>query len=239
LFPFFNTDLVFGVEGAGNQSINAEDTLGLESSIATFQIGALYRPGESRRNQLDFSYAGYHREGSTALTREIEIDGVTYPVGADVDTVFDFDLITATYSYAIVQNERMRLALGLGLYVIPLKYNLDIETSGQDTLVEGANTTLPLPVIVVRGEFRLVRSLFLNTSIDGIYAEISDFRGAIVNLNLGLEYRPWKHVGIGLGYNYFYAGLEGQGDSSYPGADFVGSVTVQYNGLLVYTKFGF
>jgi hypothetical protein len=111
LFPIFNSDLVFGIEGNNNQSINAEDILGLDSSLTVFQIGAMYRPGKSRRNQLDFSYAGYHRDGSAVLTREIEIGGITYPVGANVESVFNFDIISATYSYAIIQNDR-RLALG-------------------------------------------------------------------------------------------------------------------------------
>ena len=236
LFPIFNSDLVFGIEGANNQSINAEDILGLDSSLTVFQIGAMYRPGESRRNQLDFSYAGYHRDGSATLTREIEIGGVTYPVGANVETVFNFDIISATYSYAIVQNDHARIALGLGVYVMPLNYDLNIETTGGNTFIEGANTTLPLPVIALRGEFQIVRSLYFNASIDGMYAEISDFRGAIVDFNLALEYRPWKHIGFGVGYNYFYGGLEGKGSSDYPGVDFVGSVTIRYSGLLIYTK---
>jgi hypothetical protein len=236
LFPIFTSDLVFGIEGANNQSINAEDILGLDSSLSVLQIGAMYRPGESRRNQLDFSYAGYHRDGSAVLTREIEIEGVTYPVGADVQTVFNFDIFSATYSYAIVQNDHARIALGLGIYVMPLKYDLSIETTGNNTFIEGADTTLPLPVIALRGEFQIVRGLYFNTSIDGMYAEISDFRGAIVDFNLALEYRPWKHLGIGVGYNYFYGGLEGQDSSDYPGVDFVGSVTIRYSGLLIYTK---
>ena len=239
LFPIFNSDLVFGIEGANNQSINAEDILGLDSSLTVFQIGAMYRPGKSRRNQLDFSYAGYHRDGNAVLTRDIEIEGVTYPVGANVETVFNFDIISATYSYAIVQNEHARVALGLGFYVMPLKYDLNIQTSGQNTFVEGADTTLPLPVIAVRGQFQIVQSLFFNTAVDGMYAEISDFRGAIVDFNAGLEYRPWKCVGFGLGYNFFYGGLEGKGSSDYPGVDFVGSVTIRYSGLLIYGKWCF
>ncbi|HEX5217977.1 MAG TPA: hypothetical protein VFZ59_00280 [Verrucomicrobiae bacterium] len=239
LFPIFDSDLVFGIEGANNQSINAEDTLGLDSSLTVFQIGGMYRPGESRRNQIEFSYAGYHRDGSAVLTREIEIEGITYPVGANVESVLNFDIISATYSYAFVQTERARVALGLGAYIMPLRYDLNIETTGGNTFIEGADTTLPLPVIAVRGEFLLFRSLFLNTSVDGMYAEISDFRGALVDFNIGLEYRPWKCVGFGVGYNYFYGGLEGEGSSDYPGVDFVGSVTIRYSGLLLYGKWCF
>jgi len=239
LFPVFNSDLVFGIEGAGNSSINAEDILGLETSLTLFRIGGMYRPGETRRHQWDFSYAGYDRDGSAVLTRDITIGGVTYPIGATVDTVFNFDIIRATYSYAIVQNEQARVALGLGLYVMPMEYGIDITAFGGTTIVEGADTTLPLPMISVRGEFQIVPTLFFNTSVDGMYAEISDFRGALLDFNIGLEYRPWKHFGLGLGYNLFYAGVEGKGDSDYPGVNFVGSVDIRYSGLMIYGKWTF
>jgi len=239
IFPVFNSDLIFGIEGANNGSINAEDVLGLESTLSVFRVGAMYRPGETRRHQLDFSYASYDRDGSAVLTRDIEIGGETYPVGATVDTVFNFDIIRAIYSYAVVQNDRARVALGLGLYVMPLKYGVEIQTSGGNTAVEGAETTLPLPMISARGEFQIIPKLFFNTSIDGMYLEISDFRGAFLDFNVGLEYRPWEHIGFGLGYNLFCARVEGKGYSDYPGVNFVGSVDVRYSGLMVYGKWSF
>lgn len=112
---FFSSDLVFGVEGAGTGSLNAEDLLGLDSNLTVFRAGAMYRPGKSRRNQLDFSYASYDRDGSATLVRELTIDGVTYPIGAQVESLFNFDIIRGTYPYAFWQSERLRLALGLGV----------------------------------------------------------------------------------------------------------------------------
>ena len=237
---FFSSDLVFGVEGAGSGSINAEDLLGLDENLTVFRAGAMYRPGRSRRNQLDFSYASYHRDGSATLAEEITIDGVTYPVGAQTDSLFNFDIIRGTYSFAFWQNERVRLALGLGVYAVPVRYELDIETTGGRTVVEGADTTLPLPSIALRGEFRLVNRLFLNASVEGMYLELNEFRGSLVDLNAGAEYRPWRHFGVGLGYNFMAVNVEGESSSSdYPGADFVGRVEVRFSGLFLYGKLSF
>jgi hypothetical protein len=106
--------------------------------------------------------------------------------------------------------------------------------------VEGADITLPLPAFAVRGEFQLFPKLFLNTSIDFMYLKISDFQGSLVDLNIALEYRPWKHFGLGLGYSALSVYVEAQGTSSnYPGADFVGSVDVRYAGLMFYGKYSF
>jgi hypothetical protein len=189
---------------------------------------------------LDFTYASYHRDGSGTLDEEIDINGTTYPVGEQVDSLFDFDIIRGTYSYAVLQDERMRIALGLGLYAVPVEYGLSIETTGGRSTVEGTDTTLPLPALALRGDFQLIPKLFLYTSIDAMYLEISDFQGSLLDVNVGLEYRPWKHFGFGLGYNAMSVHAEAQETSSnYPGADFVGSIDVQFNGLMLYGKFTF
>ena len=236
----FNSTLSFGLNSSPGANLDAEDLLGLDTSIVVIRADALYRPGKSRRNQIDIGYAGYHRSGDATLTREITINGNTYPVGAHVDTIFNFDLIRATYTYAFVQNERVRLALGLGVYAVPVKYSLDIQTESGRSAVEGADTAFPLPALALRTEVQLLPCLFLNANVDGIYMEISDFKGMLVDLTAGLEYRPWKHVGLGVAYGFTAAHVEGEsGSSSYPGVNFVGSVDIRFNGVLLYGKLSF
>jgi hypothetical protein len=237
---FFNSDVVFGIEDGGSQSLNAEDLLGLDTSMTVFRAGAFYRPGASRRHQIDVSYAGYHRDGSATTARDVTIDGVTYPAGSRLETVFNFDVINATYSYAFWQTERMRIAVGLGIYAVPLKVELDINTTAQNPDEERISTTLPLPALAVRGEFRLVDKLFLTTSLEGMYLEVSDFKGSMADINAALEYRAWKYVGFGLGYNFMGVHVEGErSNSHYPGSDFVGQVDVQFSGLFLYGKASF
>ena len=236
----FSSDLGFGINNAAGVTINAEELFGLDTSLTVFRAEAMYRPGKSLRNQLDISYASYHRDGSATLSEEIEIDGITYPVGARVESVFNFDIVRGTYSYAILQDERMRIALGLGVYAVPLRYGVEIETEGGRSAVEGADTTLPLPALALRGEFQLVPKLFLNASIDAMYLEIDDFRGSLLDVNVALEYRPWKHFGLGVGYNGLSVNVEAEDDSSsYPGANFFGTVDVRFSGLLLYGKWSF
>jgi len=235
----FNSDLGFGLNNAAGVVFNAEDVFGLDSSLTVFRVDALFRPGKSLRHQLDFTYAAYHRSGDATLDEEIKINGNTYPVGARVESVFNFDIIRGTYSYALLQDDRMRIALGLGAYAVPLRYSLDITTSSKSS-VDGADTTLPLPAVALRGEFQLIPKLFLNAGVDAMYLKISDFKGSLLDVNLGLEYRPWKHFGLGLGYNSMSVNVEAESNNSdYPGADFVGKAGVRYSGLLLYGKLSF
>ena len=98
------------------------------------------------------------------------------------------------------KRQRFRVALGLGVYAVPLKYSLDIQSSSGHSVVEGADTTFPLPALALRVEFQIVHGLFFECDVNGIYAEIQNFKGSMVDLTAGLEYRPWTHFGIGAAY---------------------------------------
>jgi len=237
----FDTTVALGLNNEPGVKINGEGQLGLDSSLTVFRADAMYRPGKSRRNELDFSYAAYDRTGDATLTRDLTIRGTTYTIGTEIKTVLNFDIIQGSYSYALIQNERMRIALGVGIYVVPLKTGLDITTTrGGSVSEEGADTTVPLPVIGLRTEFQLLPRLYLNAGIDAFYLEITGFRGSMLDVFAGLEYRPWKHLGVGLGYNFTGMQIDTEkSNSDYPGANFVANVDVNFSGLLVYGKFSF
>jgi hypothetical protein len=238
-FAAFNSELGFGVNDA-EATLDAEDLLGLDSNLTVFRVEALFRPGASRRHQLDFSYASYDRDGSKTLSRDIIVNDMTIPAGTEIESVFDFHIIRGTYSYAFLQGEKMRIALGLGIYAVPVRYGLSYETTEGRTAVHGGDTTLPLPAVALRGDFQLLPKLFLGAAVDGMYLEVSDFKGWLADANLSLEYRPWKHFGFGVGYNALSVFLEVDDSSSnYPGADFVGTVDVHFNGVMFYGKFSF
>jgi len=236
----FNSDLGFGIDGGPSVAIDGEGTFGLDSSLTVLRLDGAYRPGKSRRHQVDFTYAAYHREGKKTLSEEIDLGDQTIPLGAEVSSIFNFDIIRSTYTYAFLQDDRMRVAMGLGIYVVPLEYGLDVETSGGRSAIEGAEVTLPLPAIALRAEFQLVPKVYLNIEANFMYLAISDFTGSLMDNTIGVEYRPWKHFGLGLAYSGMAVAVEQESSSSdYPGSDFVGSVDVQFNGLFLYGKASF
>ncbi len=149
-------------------------------------MNALYRIGESRRNQIDFTYAAYHRSGQAILGEEINIGDVTVPVGANVETVFNFDITRSTYSYAFLQDDRIRIAVGAGIYILPIKYSIAATTLSGEHSVEGADVTLPLPALALRGDFLLVHNLYLTASLDAMYLEISNFKGSLYDVSAWL-----------------------------------------------------
>ncbi len=239
LVAVFNSSLSLGANNLG-VTADAEKLLNLQTELTVFQLNAMYRPGETRRNQIDFTYAAYHRSGEGVLSEDLVVGDVTLPAGSTLNTVFNFDIIRTTYSYAFLQDDRMRIAVGLGVYVLPLKYSIKSSTTGENENIEGADITLPLPTIALRTDFLLTHNLYLVAGLDAMYLDISNFKGSLYDANIALEYRPWEHVGFGLGYTSFSAYVQSSSDSSsYPGANFTGEVNVHYGGLLLYCNFLF
>jgi hypothetical protein len=239
-FTAIDSKLGFQVTGGGQTKLDMEDTLGLDSKIAVFRADALIRLGARRRHRLDFSYVGYDRSAEKTLTDQIEIGGQPVIPGTLVESKLDFSLIRSTYSYAVFQDERMSVGVGLGIYVIPVSYGVNVQTTTSSTTLESHKVTLPFPAIALRGDFQLAPRLFLVPEVDAMYLEAGGIRGAMLDTRLSVEYQPWKYFGFGLGFNLMGVNLESTDQSpDYPGASSLTSVRVHTGGLMVYGKFSF
>ena len=235
-----NSSVSFGVNSLPGVSINAEDLLGLNSSLFVFGASGFYRFGETKHNQVSFSYSGYNRSSTTVLTEGIDVDGTTLVPGTEISSFLDFAIVQLSYSYAIVQDDRVRIALGLGVYIAPIKYGISIVQPSTTTSVARNQITVPLPAIGIGGEVRILPKLSLMGQLDAMYLQINGFQGSLLNTSLGLEYRPWRHFGIGLDFNAMAVRVQANSISTgYPGTDFVGKVQLNYGGLLMYGKFAF
>ena len=65
--------------------------------------------------------------------------------------------------------------------------------------------------------------------------EYDKFKGSLANASTRLEYKPWKHVGFGLGIETFRLKIESEG-ADYPNIDFTGDLEFNYTGLELYTR---
>jgi len=98
---------------------------------------------------------------------------------------------------------------------------------------------IPFPAAAIRADFQILPKLFILTSLDGMYLSADNFTGKFLDANASIEYRPWEHVGLGVGYNGMIMHVDNDDRSDYPGVDFAGSVHVQYHGLMFYGKYTF
>ena len=220
--------------GAG-VDVNVEDALGLNSSMFVFRADAIYRFTDNRRHRLDLSYIDLRRSSTKTLQSDIQIKDQTFPIGTTVDSLFDLKIIRGAYSYSIFQDDRFDLGLSVGAYVMPIKIRV---SSSQSGTAEEESITAPLPVVGLRFDFAITPKFFLKQSFDFFYFQYQNFQGSLYDAKVGLEYNIWKHVGVGVAYEYLRMEFKAEGQD-YPSIDMVGKIQFNYGGLLLYGKFFF
>jgi hypothetical protein len=231
-----NSDFRIGSESLGaGLDVNVEDALGLDTSLFVFRADALWRFTSNRRHRFDLSYYDMRRASTKTLEADIQIKDQIFTVGTTVDALFDLKIIRAAYSYSLFQDDRFDLGLSAGLYVAPIKVGVSSTSSGT---AEEESITAPLPVVGLRFDFAITPKLFLKQSIDVFYFQYQNFSGGLFDTKVGLEYNIWKHVGVGVAYEYFRLQVKAESED-YPYIDMVGKIQFNYGGILLYAKLFF
>lgn len=227
-----STDLRIGTPGVGAE-IDLDEALGMESSQAVFRVDGAYRFGSSRRHRVDFTWFDLSRDATKTLTRDINIDGTIYPLGATVNSEFDLAFYNVRYSYSFLQDDRVDFAGSVGLHITDI--GLAVSAAGIGTA--GDAVTAPLPMVGARLDVALTEKWYMRSSAEFMYLEVEDFRGQISDVLLAAEYRAWKNFAIGAGLNAVRMSLEVDDESS--GVNFEGDLNVDFAGLLLYGKLMF
>lgn len=221
--------------------IDLEDLLGLDTSNSVFRFEGLWRFTDNRRHRLNLSWFSLNRESSLRILGDITFENeageeITIDAGTTVDSFFDLDIYQLSYNYSFVQDERLDLSAGIGLYVMPINAGLSADKVFNNR--GRAEFTAPLPVLGLRMDVALTPRWFIRTGTQAFYVEYGDFKGSLLNVSASLEYKPWDHVGIGLGYDSMRIAVEAEG-GDWPEVDLRGKVQLNYTGLQLYMRFFF
>ena len=164
---------------------------------------------------------------------------ITIPANAKLDSYLNFALIRASYTYAILQDDRVRIGVGMGVYVAPISYGVKWSAGGTNQTLAQDKLTLPLPSLELDGEIKLLPKLGLLGGLDAMYLKIDGTEGLLISTAVGLEYRPWRHFGVGFAVNALAVNVQSSTSTKYPGVGFSGKATLQYGGLFMYGKLAF
>jgi len=227
-----NSDVSLGTKGL-NLEVNVEDVLDLDSSVSVFRVDGMWRFSRNLRHRLDLGWFDISRDASRTLLRDITIDDTTFPLGTEITTSFDLQVFKGAYSYSFFQDDRMDFAVSFGFFVMPIDFEID--ASGAFEGHERESITAPLPVLGLRADFAITPKFFLNYSFDFFYLEYDQFKGAVTDAKLALEYKAFKYLGFGIGLDSFKLHIEAEGED-YPNIDLNGSFEFSYVGLMAYCK---
>ena len=224
---------LIGSESGVGMNINLEDALGLSTNTFVVRGEAAYNFGSKRRSHVRVGYFGLIRNSTKVLESEITIGNEVYPIGTELSSGYDLHIILGLYDYAYYQDERVSLALSAGLYVLPMNFSI----STGNVIDESAKVIAPLPVFGMRNSFFITPKFQLKQNLEVLYVKTEGFRGSITDVNLYIEYNPFKHLGFGLGYNSFnYNFTVSNSDSPW---EFEGSLKTGFSGFLLYGKYYF
>ena len=91
----------------------------------------------------------------------------------------------------------------------------------------------PLPVVGVRGMWRLGDKVYLDAQAQYFSLAIDDIKGSLYNYRAALVWQPTRRIGLGLGYDAFGVDVDLRKD------DFRGKVDWVYRGPQAFVSVAF
>lgn len=181
---------------------NPRDTLGLNGEQTVFRLDARYR--FNTNHAMTFSWYRISADSSKTLVEDIEwIDGdgntIVIPVGTNVASNLQYDIYKVGYLWSFYHTEKVELSAGAGLHMADIGVGLTVESGLSDTRLRTAQSNLPLPVLSFGLDYKVTPkfSWLLKTQLFAL--ELSEWRGLYSDIQLGMEYQAFEHVGFGLG----------------------------------------
>ena len=230
-----NDDIIFGSKQVGlGVSINLEDALGLKTSSLVLRSDASYRFGKRLRSSAKFSYYGLFRDSRKVLETEIEVGDEVFPVGTELNSLFNLQVFKGTYDWAFYKDKRVKFGLSAGLFVMPIRFKFVAKNIPEVK----TNFTAPLPVVGISSDIIIRPKIHIKQSIEFLYLSFTNFRGVLTDFNLRLEYNPWDHWGFGLGINSFNLQIAIKKESDI-NLDFIGTIETSFTGILFYGRYFF
>ena len=236
---FFLTSIYSDISLNGSQApvglnLSLEDALGLSPSTFVIRGEASYNFGKESLSHVRLGYFGLIRSSKKILENEIEIGDEVYPIGTEISTRYDLHIIRSLYDYAYYQDDRVSLGVSAGLYVLPVDFSI-----GTGNIIdERAKFIAPLPVVGIRNMVFFTPKILLKQNLEVLYLKTSYFKGYISDINVYVEYNPFKHLGFGLGFNTFsfhFSTLK-ELENFF---EFNGTIETGFTGILFYARYFF
>ena len=188
--------------GGVGVTVDFENTLGLEDRNLSAIGGFLWRISDRWRLEVD--YFSLNRDATRTLATDVTWGNQTFAGGSTVSTKYDFSDIRVSGGYSFFKRRDKELGVGVGLHVAGIKTS--IGASG--IAAEATDVTAPLPVLNLYGTFALTNEWALRMRMDWLSLNYDAYSGDVRNIAVDMLYRPFRHVGFGLGMRAFVLDVE-------------------------------
>jgi hypothetical protein len=223
-------------EGEEGTKFDWGRTVGDEGDVTRFRLDGVWRINP--RHHVRMMYTDYSSDQSRTIDRDIVWQGDTFPANATVRSHLGFQIIEAAYEYGFINSDKYELAASAGLHMAKfnasLKATVDLGGGGGTVEIGGpAKVDAPLPVVGVRGMWRMGGNFYLDAQAQYFALSFDDFDGSIVNYRAAVIWQPSQWVGIGAGFDSFGIDVDVEKER------LTGSLDWEYSGPQVFFNVSF
>ena len=178
-------------------SIDFNKTLGGDDQASSARIDSVYRFNDN--HAIGLSWYKIRLKGERTLDRDIEWDGVTYPINATVDSFLNEDIYKLNYRYSLYHNQDVELGLSAGFHVTRIGIGLNAASVG----AKNESVTAPLPVFGTFVSYNFTPKFSLMGNYEFFFLNFDNVGGSLQDLLFGLEYRVLRNLAVGGAFNLY------------------------------------
>ena len=232
-----NTTIALNGENAGT-SVDFENDLGLKGDTQQFWLDGKWR--FTPRQSLVLGYTLLRRTNTRDIERELVIDDTIYDVGATFDSSWDTQYVALAYRFSLLRKDSFEAGVSGGISYFGQKLSLHAEGAitgpEGETLAEkdvSKSLAVPAPLVGFYALGRLSDTLYLGGSLLYIQATLDPYSGHVWDGRVSLDWFPWEHFGLGLGYLYTEQSV------TVAKTNFTGDVSYRFDGAQAYVRYAF
>ena len=206
---FLSTDVRVRLDGQTTgmigDAIDFDDSFGLDK-FERFRFDGLWRI--KGKHSIRGTYFDSKRSGTRELTRDINFGDETYPVGTSTTADWELRVMQVSYDYAFKRTDNYEFAAGIGVHMLDASLGLNATVTGgggsaSRELSQSGSTDAPLPVLGLRGMWRLPHNFYATAQAQFFYIDFDDYIGSLSDLKASIIWQATPRFGVGLGYNDF------------------------------------
>ena len=203
--------------------IDFDDTLDVSDSSTFFNGQIKWKFGKEKKWSVSGQYFSNNATGSTELTEDVKWDGLTFREGSFVESGVKLSVARLFFGRSFIKNDRNDFGIGVGIHTLKMKAFIEGEIEIDDETTEfqrgDVDVSQPLPNIGAWYHFSPAQKWLLHGRVDWIGASIGDYDGHMWNMNFGVNYQAFSHIGFDLSWQYFTLDVSVDSDDWTGGAD--------------------
>ena len=216
-------DKLGATAGSIGTSIDLSRDLDVSERETAGRFDGYYR--FSPHHRIDWSYFSIKRDGTRALSRNIEYGDISFTAGEIVDSFLNTKTGKLAYTYSFHHDDKVELGIGAGLHFSDIEAGIATTVGGKSG---NLSATAPLPVFRALLSYHISPKWSVHLIQDTFVLNYDDYRGALNDARIVTEYMAFKKIGFGFGFQRFNMSLEAEKN------DFIGRIDNSYNGFLFY-----